>query len=160
MFTRKFKKPLSSAFLYNRIGGGNRQGYIIITIIILIIMKNFNRRSSHGHHGSKAPRTGATRTHVDRTHSLIRHTYTYQHNRVMRKRQLSYYTIWNRIFTLKVGPPEVHIGYKSSPSLIIVIFGTCQGRSFPIVQPSRGRTEMYNFLPKGRRTIDHRLDTT
>ena len=32
---------------------GMRKYYEIIIIIIMIMMKNFNRRSFHGHHGSE-----------------------------------------------------------------------------------------------------------
>ena len=49
----------------------------------IIIMKNFTRRSSHGHHGSKSKRrelTCSTHTHVDRTHSLTHlHQHSYNH---------------------------------------------------------------------------------
>ena len=44
-------------------------------------MKNFNGHSSHGHHGSKAPQTGAnTHIHVDHTYSLTHlHQHSYNH---------------------------------------------------------------------------------
>ena len=57
---------------------------IVIIIIIIIIKKNSNRRSSRGHRGSKRrARTGATRTHVDRTHSLT-HLHQHSYNHVLR----------------------------------------------------------------------------
>ena len=43
-----------------------------------------------------------THTHVDRTHSLT-HLHHHSYNHIVRKRQLSYYIIWNRILFLKVG---------------------------------------------------------
>ena len=61
-------------------------------------MKKFDRRSSHGHRGSKAPLTGAARTltWIARIHS---HTLTSaQLQPRCAKRQLSYYIIWNRTF--------------------------------------------------------------
>ena len=44
-------------------------------------MKKFNRRSSHGHHGSKRRElVQHTHTHVDRTHSLTQlHQHSYNH---------------------------------------------------------------------------------
>ena len=50
-------------------------------IIIIIMMKNFNRRSFHGHHGSKRRELAQhAHTHVDRTHSLTQlHQHSYIH---------------------------------------------------------------------------------
>ena len=45
-------------------------------MIIIIIMKTFSRRSSHGHHGSKPTNWRNTHTHVDRLHSLTHFTST------------------------------------------------------------------------------------
>ena len=63
----------------------------------MIIMKNFNRRSSHEHHGSNAANWCNTHTHVDRTRSST-HTHTstqLQPSGV--KRQLGYgcYRVWS-----------------------------------------------------------------
>ena len=58
---------------------------------------NFNRRSSHGHHGSKRHEL------VKYAHSRGSHTFTYTlistqlQPRCGAKRQLSYYRIWNQI---------------------------------------------------------------
>ena len=45
-------------------------------------MKNFNRRSSHGHYGSKRCELAQhTDTHMDYTHSLTQlHQHSYNHN--------------------------------------------------------------------------------
>ena len=122
---------------------------------VIIIVKNFNRRSCHGHHGSKSRSISTTKqvhvvsvklattvghvlheldfenicgltsllflfsfisslahnthTHVNRTHSLT-HLHQHSYNHVVLKRQLSYYRIWNRIFTLKVAEGGEQIG--------------------------------------------------
>ena len=60
-------------------------------------MKNFNRRSSHGYHGSKR-RELAQHAH---SHGLHTVTSTQLQSRCA-KHQLSYYSIWNQIIILKV----------------------------------------------------------
>ena len=64
------------------------------TIHCIIIMKNFHKRSSHGHHGSK--RSELAHTHMDRTYSLT-HLQSTQLQPRCTKRQLSYYRIRNQI---------------------------------------------------------------
>ena len=58
---------------------------IIIIIITIIKMTNFNRLSSHGHHGSaqSAANWSNTHTHVDRKHSLT-HSHQRSYNHVVR----------------------------------------------------------------------------
>ena len=68
--------------------------------LIIIIMKNFNRCSSHGYHGSKC------RKLVQHAHSGGLHAFTHtltstQLQPSCAKRQLSYNRIWNPFF-LKV----------------------------------------------------------
>ena len=54
---------------------------LVVQVSAKLIMKNFNRHSSHGHHGQSA---------------------TNCYNHIVPKCQLSYYRIWNQIFILKV----------------------------------------------------------
>ena len=74
--------------------GGSRHECKNEIIIIIIIMKNFNRRNSHSHHGSKRL-------------ELAQHAHTFTHTLISTqlqprcaKRQLGYYKIWNQIFIL------------------------------------------------------------
>ena len=72
-----------------------------LTKAVIIIMKNFNRRRFHGHHGSKCCKL------VQHAHSCGSHTFTHTLSSTQlqphcAKRQLSYYIIWNQIFILKV----------------------------------------------------------
>ena len=61
--------------------------------LLLLIMKSFNIRSSHGHHGSKRRKLAqlTTHTHVDRTHSLTHVLTSTQLQSRGAKRRLSYY---------------------------------------------------------------------
>ena len=64
-------------------------------------MKNFNRRSSHGHHGSKRLELAQD------AHSRGSHAFTHTRTSTQLqprgvKRLLSYCRIWNRVFILKV----------------------------------------------------------
>ena len=69
---------------------------IIIIIIIIIIMKNFNRHSSYGDHGSKQ------HTHSPGSHAFTHTLTSTQLQPGGAKHQLNYYRIWNQIFILKV----------------------------------------------------------
>ena len=64
---------MAEALQYEKVNNNK----IIIIIITIIIMKNCNRHSTHGHHGSKrrAANWRNTQLRVDRTHSLTSHTY-------------------------------------------------------------------------------------
>ena len=74
-------------------------------------MKNFNTRSSHGHHGSKR-RELAQHAHSRRSHALTHTLAPTQLQPRYAKCQLSYYIIWNQICNLKV--PEGGGAYRSS----------------------------------------------
>ena len=67
----------------------------------MIIMKNFNRRNSHGHHGSKC-RELAQHAHSSGSHAFTHTLSPTQLQPSGAKHQLSYYRIWNQIFILKV----------------------------------------------------------
>jgi hypothetical protein len=58
-------------------------------------MKNFNRRNSHGHHGSKR-RELAQHAHSRGSHAFTHTLTSTQLQPRGAKRQLSYYRIWNR----------------------------------------------------------------
>ena len=83
--------------------------YIIIVIslvistvcLIIIIMKNFNKHSSIGHHGSKC-RELAQHAHSRGPHAFTHTLTSTQLQSRCAKRQLSYYIIWNQIYILKV----------------------------------------------------------
>ena len=61
----------------------------------------FNRRSSHGHHGSKR-REPAQHAHSRASHAFTHTLTSTQTQPLCPKRQLRYYRIWNQIFILKV----------------------------------------------------------
>ena len=64
-------------------------------------MKNFNRRSSHGHHGSKGCKL-AQHAHWRGSHAFTHTlTVTQLQPRCAKCWQLSYYRIWNGFFVLK-----------------------------------------------------------
>ena len=68
------------------------QKVLLLSNIIIIIMKNFNRCSSYGHHGSKRLKLAQHTHYVDRTHSLT-HLHQHSHNHFCAKHLLSYYRI-------------------------------------------------------------------
>ena len=83
--------------------------FFIISIVHLmynanndkLVMKNFNRHSSHGRHCSKR-RELAPYAHSRGSHAFT-HTFTStQLQPLCAKRQLSYYRSWNQFFMLKV----------------------------------------------------------
>ena len=74
-------------------------------LLLLLIMKSFNSRSSHGYHGSKRRELTqlTTHTHVDRTHSLTHVLTSTQLQPRDAKRQLSYYmSVPARFFRVSV----------------------------------------------------------
>ena len=82
----------------------------------MIMMKNFNRHSSHGHHGLKRHKL-AQHTHTRGSHAF---TYTVTSTQLQPRcaeRQLSYNRIWNQIFILKV--PE---GYSEGHNVVSSLF--------------------------------------
>ena len=73
---------------------------------MIIIMKNFNRRNSHGHHGQSAAKWRNTHTHVNCTHSLTHFTLT-QLQPLGAKRQLSHY------FSMHAGSVRVFVIHRT-----------------------------------------------
>ena len=65
-----------------------------------MIVKNFNRRSSYDHHGSKR-RELAQHAHSHGLHAFTHTLVSTQLQPLFTKRQLNYYRIWNRIFILR-----------------------------------------------------------
>ena len=70
-------------------------------------MKNYNRRSSHGHHGSKRRELAQ---HAHSTWIAHMHSHTYINTVTTTSlceavSSVSYYRIWNLVFLLKVGLP-------------------------------------------------------
>ena len=63
---------------------------------ITIIIKNFNRRNSHGHNSSKRCKL-AQHAHSHGSNAFT-HTFTSTELQTCAKRQLSYYRIWNQHF--------------------------------------------------------------
>ena len=68
---------------------------IIRIIMIIIIMKNFNRCSSHDHHGSKRCKL-AQHAHSHGSHAFTHTLISTQLQPRCAKRQVSYYGIWNQ----------------------------------------------------------------
>ena len=64
--------------------------------------KNFNRRSSHGHCGSKRRELARQHAHSRGSHTIAHALTSTQLQPLCAKRHLSYYSIWNGIFSLKV----------------------------------------------------------
>ena len=61
-------------------------------------MKNFNKHSSHGHHGSK--RRNMLEQHAG-SHTFTHILTSTQLQPLCAKHKLAYYRIWNQIFILK-----------------------------------------------------------
>ena len=74
---------------------------------IAVIMKNCNRHSSHGHHGSKR-RELAQHAHSRGSHAFTHTPTSTQLQRHCAKRQLSYYRIWNQVLFERYRRHDTH----------------------------------------------------
>ena len=103
------------------------------------VMKNVNRRSSHGHHGSKC-RELAKHAHSRGSHAFTRTLTSTQLQPRCAKRQLTYYRIWNQIFILKV--PEGHDGIIM---IIIILCHFCTDELTDFTWPTDRLTYLSNL---------------
>ena len=99
-----------------------------------IIMKNFNRRNSHGHRtmAESAANWRDTHTHSRGSHAFT-HTLIHQHsyNHCYTKRQLSYYRIWNRLESWailkkkkKLREPLITLGSRHAGNINFCVLST------------------------------------